>query len=179
MKNKIISVLALVLVLIMSLGTCFAADAPTQSEAQDYALFVKSAKFDEEIRRVNIVITNRSLEVASGEIIFAFEDTDNTFILEPGTATPQINEIIEIPAGGEVEFEYDVNASMNGDKYPVLSYFCGYQHAALSSLLLTAPEFIQFEEKDVLNVEPTSKLDAVINFLKQTGFSMTDWKSLC
>jgi len=178
MKNKIISVLALVLMLTMSLGTCFAADAPAKDEAQDYALFIKSSNFDEEAGKLSIVIANKELEDVAGEVVFAFENTQNLFAIDAENQTPQISEIIEIPAGGEAEFEYDVIAAMDGDKNPALTFFCGYQYASLSSLLLTSPDFIQFEEKDVLNVEAASKLDAIINFLKQTGFSMTDWKSL-
>ena len=178
MKNKIISVLALVLMLTMSLGTCFAADAPAKGEAQDYALFIKSSNFDEQAGKLSIVVANKELEDVAGEVVFAFENTQNLFVVDEQNQAPQVSEIIEIPAGGEAEFEYDVIAAMDGDKNPALTFFCGYQYASLSSLLLTSPDFIQIEEKDVLNVEASSKLDAIINFLKQTGFSMTDWKSL-
>ena len=178
MKNKIISVLALVLMLTMSLGTCFAADAPAKGEAQDYALFIKSSNFDEQAGKLSIVVANKELEDVAGEVVFAFENTQNLFVVDAQNQAPQVSEIIEIPAGGEAEFEYDVIAAMDGDKNPALTFFCGYQYASLSSLLLTSPDFIQIEEKDVLNVEASSKLDAIINFLKQTGFSMTDWKSL-
>lgn len=178
MKNKIISVLALVLMLTMSLGTCFAADAPAKGEAQDYALFIKSSNFDEQAGKLSLVVANKELEDVAGEVVFAFENTQNLFVVDEQNQAPQVSEIIEIPAGGEAEFEYDVIAAMDGDKNPALTFFCGYQYASLSSLLLTSPDFIQIEEKDVLNVEASSKLDAIINFLKQTGFSMTDWKSL-
>ena len=178
MKNKIVSVLALVLMLTMSLGTCFAADAPAKGEAQDYALFIKSSNFDEQAGKLSIVVANKELEDVAGEVVFAFENTQNLFVVDEQNQSPQVSEIIEIPAGGEAEFEYDVIAAMDGDKNPALTFFCGYQYASLSSLLLTSPDFIQIEEKDVLNVEASSKLDAIINFLKQTGFSMTDWKSL-
>ena len=178
MKNKIISVLALVLMLTMSLGTCFAADAPAKGEAQDYALFIKSSNFDEQAGKLSLVVANKELEDVAGEVVFAFENTQNLFVVDAQNQAPQVSEIIEIPAGGEAEFEYDVIAAMDGDKNPALTFFCGYQYASLSSLLLTSPDFIQIEEKDVLNVEASSKLDAIINFLKQTGFSMTDWKSL-
>ena len=178
MKNKIISVLALVLMLTMSLGTCFAADAPAKGEAQDYALFIKSSNFDEQAGKLSLVVANKELEDVAGEVVFAFENTQNLFVVDEQNQSPQVSEIIEIPAGGEAEFEYDVIAAMDGDKNPALTFFCGYQYASLSSLLLTSPDFIQIEEKDVLNVEASSKLDAIINFLKQTGFSMTDWKSL-
>lgn len=178
MKNKIVSVLALVLMLTMSLGTCFAADAPAKGEAQDYALFIKSSNFDEQAGKLSIVVANKELEDVAGEVVFAFENTQNLFVVDEQNQAPQVSEIIEIPAGGEAEFEYDVIAAMDGDKNPALTFFCGYQYASLSSLLLTSPDFIQIEEKDVLNVEASSKLDAIINFLKQTGFSMTDWKSL-
>ena len=167
MKNKIISVLALVLMLTMSLGTCFAADAPAKGEAQDYALFIKSSNFDEQAGKLSIVVANKELEDVAGEVVFAFENTQNLFVVDEQNQSPQVSEIIEIPAGGEAEFEYDVIAAMDGDKNPALTFFCGYQYASLSSLLLTSPDFIQIEEKDVLNVEASSKLDAIINFLKQ------------
>ncbi|MBE7051126.1 MAG: hypothetical protein E7395_00955, partial [Ruminococcaceae bacterium] len=81
-----------------------------------------------------------------------------------------------IKAGGEQEFISDVVVVDN--KVPVITVSGSYQIQGASVNVSQASEGVEFVLSDVLNQPEVSKVDAVINFLKQTGFSMTDWKSL-
>ncbi len=176
MKRKIICLLALVLMLSMSILPCFAQGEAGAQDTVEYAVFVKSANLDYENGKLNVVIANKLTENVAGEFVLAFEDGETFFMTEMPTS--QISSIFELAPGGEKELMYDVVAEKADGKNPALTFACGYDEATLATLLVTNAEFTQFVEEDILNVKAQSKADAIINFLKQTGFSMTDWKSL-
>jgi len=177
MKNKIISVLMLIVMLTFCLGTSLAF-ADELAEQKDPAIFIKSSEFNEELGKLTITIANRELETISGEFALTFEDQNNIFVSANGQNIPQASAIFELGAGGEKEYVFDVLAKMQDGKNPVLNFATAYSHTTLASLAFSTPEFMQSEQTDVLNTLQTGKLDAIINFLKQTGFSMTNWKAL-
>jgi len=173
MKKRIISVLALVLMLSMTIGVCFASAA---SEAQDSALFIKSADYDAEAGQVKIVVASKEKQDVYASIGFSFENENNAFVINGDQKTPAIQGDMMIKAGGEQEFISDVVVVDN--KVPVITVSGSYQIQGASVNVSQASEGVEFVLSDVLNQPEVSKVDAVINFLKQTGFSMTDWKSL-
>ncbi len=177
MKNKIISVLLLIVLFTFCLGTCFAA-SDAQVEQKDPAIFLKSSNFDENEGKLTIVIANRTLETVSGEFILGFEDNSNSFIDAQGNVSSQDGAVFELSAGGEEEYEFNVMASSQNGKNPSLFFSGLYKNISLANLPYSSEAFIEFSAEDVLNSAQSSKSDAIVNFLKQTGFSLTNWKAL-
>ncbi len=177
MKSKIISVLMLVVMLTLYFGTCLAiADAP--SEQKDPAIFIKSSSFDEKEGKLTIVIANRELETVSGEFVLGFNDNTSAFLSAQGEALSQDGAVFELGAGREKEYEFDVLAQTENGKNPNLVFTGVYKNATLSNLPYSSDDFIEFQTEDVLNSKQAGKMEAVVNFLKQTGFSLTNWKAL-
>ena len=207
MNKKIISVLALVMMLFVSISVCFAApDAQTDSSAatdttqeapvpeadpiqvipeeevkeeKECALFIKSSNVDYKEGKLTIVVANKSYEIVSGQLTFVFEDSANLFVAN-GQQIPEMSDLIELKAGSEKELVYDVQVAKNGDKNPVLNANLLYNEDELTANLIGYSKSELNEEtfNDILNTATSSKKDAIINFLKQTGFSMTGWKSV-
>ena len=183
MKKRIFSVLALVLIFTTFLaGTVFSADVDN-ADKKDSALFIKSATIDEKGETLSVVVANNSIEEIKAFVIFAFENPENIFVSESGNinAVTEVGEYsigsslnlapqgFPVPAGQEVEFEYEI-ALADGEKTPVVN--CEGQYIDAED------ETFKFSYSDITNVPEASKLEAVVNFLKQTGFSITDWRQV-
>jgi len=162
MKKRIFSILALVLILTTTIaGSVFAGETENGAES---ALFIKSATIDEKGETLSVVVANKSIEKINAFVSFTFEKPENVILTQEDS-----QEGFLIPAGQEVEFEYDIKLA-KGEKSPVIN--CEGQYTDKNG------ETVEFSYADILNVPEISELEAVVNFLKQTGFSITDWRQV-
>ncbi len=183
MKKRIFSILAIVLILTTTLAGSVFADGAKDENKADSALFIKSASIDEKGETLSIVVANKTLEEIKGHLMFTFENPENLIVSDYGANngvaeegeyglafdyrfTPQG---FPVGAGQEVEFEYKIQLA-EGEKNPVINCNGWY--------LDTNGETVEFSYNDITNVPEVSKLEAVVNFLKQTGFSITDWRQV-
>ena len=177
MAKRIVSALLLMLVL-CSFTTCFAL-APVE-DAQNPLLYVKSAGFDGKSGQITLTVANKSTDIIADAIII-LESSDVKF--EGLNQNPQIGNYIntgEIEAGGEKTVKVSVSGSaIAGGKNPDVTCQLGYIKSTGSVIDANdqnKPEYITY--KNILNPEKTSKTAAIVNFLKQTGFSVTTWQSV-
>ena len=178
--KRIVCAFLLVLVAFSSFA-CFAAPA----KAQDEAVYVKSASLDKTdeqgIYKLKIVIANKkSVQVyvdecnidctGMGIVVANGSEKVNLggFQLEPGAEqTFNLNASVD---------KYDknnlpvVNCSISSVEYPT--------NELSDETVANMRNPISVTYEDVLAGDKTTKGEAVVNFLKQTGFSMTNWQSL-
>ena len=150
-----------------------------KEEKIDYALYIKSSSFSKKDGKLALVVANKTTELVSGQIILSFADATNSFVTD-GFPQPEAMELVELSAGGEKELVFEVNTIGTDGQNPVVNMDFAYGNDSLDSILLgyAKGELVEGSYDDILNVPEISKTDAIVNFLKQTGFSMTDWKSL-
>jgi len=181
MKKKILSFLALIMCITLCATVCFAAtDDGAKTEAKDYSIFIKSADYAADEGVVKIVVANRELYDVNAIIRFdmvgegaAFEGKSSTSVEEYGslsigdgfTVSP---DGVTFPAGGEHEFVYNVTVSDSANINIDASVM--YEDANGEAVTTTY--------RNIFSQETTSKGAAIVNFLKQTGFSMTNWQSV-
>ncbi len=182
MKKKILSVLALVMCITLCASVCFAAtDDGAQTDAKDCSIFVKSADYVADEGVVKITVANNALHDVNALLLFEisgngakFENTKSPSSVEEygsfsiGESFGIVPDGVAFPAGGEQEFVYEV--SVSGDAVPVINMSVGKIADNKVEILCTY--------ENILSQETTSKVDAILNFLKQTGFSMTTWQSV-
>ena len=178
--KRIVCAFLLVLVAFSSFA-CFAAPA----KAQDEAVYVKSASLDKTdeqgIYKLKIVIANKkSVQVyvdecnidctGMGIVVANGSEKVNLggFQLEPGAEqTFNLNASVD---------KYDknnlpvVNCSISSVEYPT--------NELSDETVANMRNPISVTYEDILAGDKTTKGEAVVNFLKQTGFSMTNWQSL-
>ena len=178
--KRIVCAFLLVLVAFSSFA-CFAAPA----KAQDEAVYVKSASLDKTdeqgIYKLKIVIANKkSVQVyvdecnidctGMGIVVANGSEKVNLggFQLEPGAEqTFNLNASVD---------KYDknnlpvVNCSISSVEYPT--------NELSDETVANMRNPISATYEDILAGDKTTKGEAVVNFLKQTGFSMTNWQSL-
>ena len=178
--KRIVCAFLLVLVAFSSFA-CFAAPA----KAQDEAVYVKSASLDKTdeqgIYKLKIVIANKkSVQVyvdecnidcdGMGIVVANGSEKVNLggFQLEPGAEqTFNLNASVD---------KYDknnlpvVNCSISSVEYPT--------NELSDETVENMKNPVSATYEDILAGDKTTKGEAVVNFLKQTGFSMTNWQSL-
>ena len=178
--KRIVCAFLLVLVAFSSFA-CFAAPAKTQDEA----VYVKSASLDKTdeqgIYKLKIVIANKkSVQVyvdecnidcdGMGIVVANGSEKVNLggFQLEPGAEqTFNLNASVD---------KYDknnlpvVNCSISSVEYPT--------NELSDETVENMKNPVSATYEDILAGDKTTKGEAVVNFLKQTGFSMTNWQSL-
>ncbi len=180
MFKKIIAVLSVVLILCLNISVCFAAESV---ETADKALFIKSAELDKTAGKLSVVVANRtdcpvgeSIMVLNADDSLTFNNIDTS--IASITAQLGVDNILElgaIAAGGEKEVVFSVDAT--SDK-PVIDVVFEYSmDGAVIDFTEGANSMESAEYSDILKKEALSKKDAIMNFLKQTGFSMTTWQS--
>ena len=178
MTKRIVSVLMIVLMLVMGI-TAFAAGTKTE----DNAVFVKSADFDNANNKLTIIFANRSSNVVAILPILSAEDGVFTLTgdsMLDFSAMTGGSFLDEIAAGGEKELVVDFSANSKAPKID-----CTIAYRTISSnidatleTLTTQASGSQATYENILEDEKISKLDAIKNFLYQTGFSMTNWQSV-
>lgn len=178
--KRIVCAFLLVLVAFSSFA-CFAAPA----KAQDEAVYVKSASLDKTdeqgIYKLKIVIANKkSVQVyvdecnidcdGMGIVVANGSEKVNLggFQLEPGAEqTFNLNASVD---------KYDknnlpvVNCSISSVEYPT--------NELSDETVENMKNPVSATYEDILAGDKTTKGEAVVNFLKQTGFSITNWQSL-
>ena len=178
--KRIVCAFLLVLVAFSSFA-CFAAPAKAQNEA----VYVKSASLDKTdeqgIYKLKIVIANKkSVQVyvdecnidcdGMGIVVANGSEKVNLggFQLEPGAEqTFNLNASVD---------KYDknnlpvVNCSISSVEYPT--------NELSDETVENMKNPVSATYEDILAGDKTTKGEAVVNFLKQTGFSMTNWQSL-
>lgn len=187
MKKKIISVLVLCLILCLNACVCFAADFE-KVDAKDSTLYVKEATLDASKSEVSVTVANRkTFDVESSQMSLEFEGKENTFVVDENSNYGQMVRVSEdntqmlvvfdkIEAGGEKKVVIKVNIS--AETTPVINAKIAYTGDTSVINATEGYHLYQTETANILNEVETSKLEAVVNFLKQTGFSITDWKSI-
>lgn len=178
--KRIVCAFLLVLVAFSSFA-CFAAPA----KAQDEAVYVKSASLDKTdeqgIYKLKIVIANKkSVQVYVDECNI---DCDGMGIVVANGSEKVNLGGFQLEPGAEQTF--NLNASV--DKYdknnlPVVNCSISSVEYPTNELSDETVENmrnpVSATYEDILAGDKTTKGEAVVNFLKQTGFSMTNWQSL-
>lgn len=178
--KRIVCAFLLVLVAFSSFA-CFAAPA----KAQDEAVYVKSASLDKTdeqgIYKLKIVIANKkSVQVYVDEC--NIDCTGMGIVVANGSEKVNLGGF-QLEPGAEQTF--NLNASV--DKYdknnlPVVNCSISSVEYPTNELSDETVENmrnpVSATYEDILAGDKTTKGEAVVNFLKQTGFSMTNWQSL-
>lgn len=180
MTKKIISVLSLVLIMSMTLCLGVFAEPQDQIPTGD-DLYFKSAEYDAEAGALNLTVASKaSYEIS--EALVVLESTDgsvsftqaqsNNFMVEEGVAQLLIE---DMPAGGEKELV--VKATLSKDE-PALKATIRY--AGDTTVINTGSDMSVFENviENIFAEDSVGKLDAIVSFLKQTGFSMISLKQI-
>jgi len=163
----------------VSLGEYFES-IPEEYKGQD--LFVKDAEYNREDETLEIIIANKSKKsykfyyYIDGDEEVAFPKNYYGYVMP--SRDLESPELIEIKAGEELSIVEDVFAE---DKEPEINVLVQYMDANIKSNK-DANEITPFfaYAEDVLKTPEISKSEAILNFLKQTGFSMLadNWQSL-
>ncbi len=184
MNKKIISVLVMIVMLFSSTMAVFADDAKAQNED----LIIKSATFDKKDAVVTVILENisgKKLSVPYMEMIFE-SDKDNFVIESEGFKDSGIAfRDREIAPGSQLEITVKAAvASAKGESEAVINFMAAYE------IMEQKVDYVNMESQsktveyaDILNSfgagsGEVSKSEAIVNFLKQTGFSMTNWQQL-
>jgi len=170
----------LLLVVLLTSFTAFAALEGVE-DTKNPVLYIKSASYNSKDGALELTVANKAKNTVGPVIVmFDAEDKKVEIGLEDNMYFGKAMEIAEIKAGGEILVR--VPATITGytsKNAPVINCQIGYMQAAegVVDLMETADaEYITYE--DILNPQATSKKEAILNFLKQTGFSMTTWQSV-
>lgn len=183
MSKKIISLLVLIVMLCMaSVGVFAAEEVKSDGQAKDAAVVVKTAEYNKEKSEVKVVLANNSASDVQAVYTISLNEGEAEFILPNGekmTSFPPNNvNAIVIESGKESGMVLKVNVLKKSDKAPVVNVSGKYMEFSEVQDLTKQGEIGNFEYTDILKNEEISKKDAIVNFLKQTGFSMTNWKQL-
>ncbi len=174
MTKRIVSVLLLILV-VCSAFTAFA--MLNAEDTENPLLSIKSAKYDEKSQELTIQIVNKSFDTISDAI--AIIDGDENIEFDGITANPQLGNYIslgEIEAGGEKTVKIKAAASAANPRVDCQIGYIKGVGSVISADKETNPEYITYN--DILNTKSATKKAAIIDFLKQTGFSQTTWQSV-
>ena len=174
MTKRIVSVLLLILV-VCSAFTAFA--MLNAEDTENPLLSIKSAKYDEKSQELTIQIVNKSFDTISDAI--AIIDGDENIEFDGIAANPQLGNYIslgEIEAGGEKTVKIKAAASAANPRVDCQIGYIKGVGSVISADEETNPEYITYN--DILNTKSATKKAAIIDFLKQTGFSQTTWQSV-
>jgi oxaloacetate decarboxylase beta subunit len=167
MRKRIFTGFLAAMVLFCSFLTCFA-------EGED--IFVaKNAEYNATEKTIEFDLANKSnTGVFINTIVFAADES------EVRVEYPGVQLGTEIPAGGELAVKLNAEIlNYNAEKLPKFGLNIGY---IKSSNLIDMTQDVEIQEISVENIfDPgATPMEAVINFLKQTGFAaiFADWKIL-
>jgi len=192
MNKKVISVLVLMLMLFSSFTCVFAEKAEEKATSKD--VIIQSTVFNKEDGSVEVVLENTSdKDVSIVELAFISEAEDVQLVgsdFYPGQEV--LEQDIEIPAKSSAKFRIlAVNGMDIVKEIPVISLTVVYTNENINGIVVKDDVTI-LEYKDIVHQYPETavqggkadenkkigKADAIKNFLKQTGFSMTEWKQV-
>jgi len=178
MNKKIISVLVLVLVILMSCMSIFAAGSDMDNKSEKEAIIVKSAELDIEKEELTITFANTTAQDMDANIMISFDNKDAMFIMQDNRETASLGGNISIDAGKEWVINSDIKIGKSIEEMPVLSVSGEYQLMSDIVNVSKSSQTGEFNYIDILNEKGASKASAIISFLKQTGFSITSWQQV-
>lgn len=200
MTKRIFSALLLV-VMLFSCMTAFA--ALDIKDAEDPALYLKSVSYDEDEEILDITIANKGKYAVNNIAVNFDTKAEVEFetFISAAAAYQNIDQnttaslIIDgdLEAGGEKNIKLPVKIKgYDASEAPVIDVQLMYipltadldladktltQEEQMAMMMGQSSSYEKIFEattaKDILNLEETSKTDAIMNFLKQTGFYMT------
>lgn len=183
MNKKIISVLVLALIMMLtSFATAFAAnEAPVGDD-----LYIKSAEYSAENEEFTIIVANKA-DFVIEEALVSFECTDGGVTFVPAQSSMAVAQenmvqaiLTDIQAGGEKEIivKGSVAGYQKDAKLPTLNASVRYAGDMTKIKVNEETQILEASYTDILNEAEVSKGAAILNFLKQTGFSMTSWQQI-
>ena len=183
MNKKIISVLTLVLIMMLtSFATAFAANEAPIGDA----LYIKSAEYSAENEEFTIIVANKA-DFVIEEALVTFECADTSLSFVPAQSSMAVAQenmvqalLTDVAAGGEKEIilkgtvaNYDKDSRL-----PVVNASVRYAGDMTKIKVNEETHILEASFTDIFNEAEVSKGAAIVNFLKQTGFSMTSWQQL-
>lgn len=191
MNRKIISVLALCLVAVLSFCAVAFAEETVSGMPKGEDVYIKSASYNDEAREFNITIANKAgydIEECAIMLTPADENEDG-IAFEPVQSQIHYSTVMEnsaqivivdFKAGSEkkVVFSGIVNDYAKTKKVPQIDASIRYLGDVSTMALNQELTIYENNMTDIFNEKASSKADAIVDFLKQTGFSMTTWQQL-
>ncbi len=183
MKKKIISVLALTLIMVLS---SFAGVFAANEYAAEDSLYIKSAQYSAENQEFTLVVANKA-DFVIEEALVSLETADASVKFVPSQSNMAIAQenmvqvlLTGLEAGGEKEIiikgainGYDKNADM-----PIINAVVRFADDMSTIKVGEDVKILENSYENIFNEAQVSKADAIVNFLKQTGFSITSWKQI-
>ena len=132
------------------------------------------------LNNVKIVLSNNSSRSVQMVYTISLDEKEANFVMPDGTSLPAIypNSVITLEAGKETGIIAKIKALKEIKDAPVVNIDGEYLESNDVQDLTATEEIKTFSYENVISEEESSKKDAIVNFLKQTGFSMTNWKQL-
>ncbi len=156
MKKRLFAATLAVMLILASFVTCF---------AEGEAVFeTKNPIYDAGAKTISFVLANTSkTSLYINTVMF---DTDESIKLEyPGVQLGN-----KIPAGGEITLTLNATIeNYNKDKLPAFGVSVNYFEDTTDINLTKEQNLLTFEEDNIFS-GGTTAMEAVVNFLKQTGF---------
>ncbi len=180
MNKRIFAALVAVLIICASMLTGFCAP-----QADDAALTVKSAVYDEKAGKLTITVANTTTEDVADSIILV---VDNEGVIQSNSENGNYVQTMAIAAGKEAVVHFDAKINdyakrAKAGELPVIDvqmqYIMNKTEIDASAQGFTQDDIKIAEYTDILNEEVTT-LGVIKNFLMQTGFSMLaeNWKNI-
>ncbi len=168
MKKRIFAACLAVMVMILSMVTCFAAEDAD-------ALIIKNAAYDNNQKNLSFDVANTTGE----ELIFAvagFTYDESQVVI--GKLQKELS-VMAIEPGGEVAFTLPVEIpSYNKETLPKFGITMQYMPANSTDIDLTKAAGVQEIKIDNIFAPAATPMEAIVNFLNQTGFMAiaNNWK---
>ncbi len=166
MKKRIFAALLAVLMLAFAMMPCFAAD-------NDITFDAKNAAYDPDAKAITFTLANTSKTEAYIKTIAFTVDTAEVTLQYGGIQYGSL-----LGAGQEVELKVSAEIlNYNPDKLPTFGLVVNATPSTNVVDLTTEPKFIDITVDNVFDTAATP-MEAVVNFLNQTGFAaiFADWR---
>ena len=160
-------------------------DAAGTEEVPEQLITIKNSKYDAEAGTLTVTLSNKGEAISNAYLIVTqFDNTLVTFdsadyISSSYTSFPAAA-IGELGQGKAIDVVFHVALAGDAEEMPAVSAVLQYAPASGESVEAgMAVEYVEFDNI-IIKEEAPSKLDVVVNFLKQTGFSMLakNWKCI-
>lgn len=198
MTKKILSILLALVMLVTSLvflsATSFAADEDADNgtaneeavagETPEQLITIKKSVYDAQAGTLTVTLSNKG-EAIDGAylIVTSYDQTSVVFdqgdFLQSSYASFPAAAIGELGAGKAMDVIFHVSVS-EGENETVIGAVLQYNMAAVESVSAGSDvNYIEFENLLIAEKTP-SKVEVIVNFLKQTGFSLLakNWKCI-
>ncbi len=191
MNRKLFSVLALCLVMVLSFSAIAFAEESAEQYPKGEDVYIKSASYDGDAGEFRLVVANKAIyDIPECAIMLSLKDgylEDVVFVPVQSQlhySTVMENEaqfvILEFKAGSEKEiiFGGSVSDFAQSNKIPPIDATIRYLGDISTMNLNDELRVYENKQEDIFNEETSSKTDAIVDFLKQTGFAITSWQQI-